>query len=294
MSEIDLSGKIAVITGANSGIGFELSRELGRRGATVAMVCRNRDRAESARAALGAEPPRGRHAFEVFQADLSLLRDVRRVATELLDRFPRIDLLLNNAGIYLAGRYVTDEGNEATLAVNHLAPFLLTNLLLERLRATGSARVINTSTMGHRFGRVDFENLQGEKRYTAVGAYGRAKLANLLFTYELDRRLPDPAEVTVNAFHPGGVASNFARDDGGLLKLGVIASKPFLRSPSTGADTGVWLATASELAGVSGGYFKDRKPRRSSRASRDPALARHLWQVSQQLVGLEEALPASP
>jgi retinol dehydrogenase 14 len=208
------------------------------------------------------------------------------VADQVLQRLPRIDVLVNNVGGYWNTRHLTPDGLEHTFALNHLAPFLLTNLLLDRLTHSGPARVITVSSNAQGMGRIDFDDLQGARSYSGARAYNQSKLANVLFTYELARRL-DPSVVTANALHPGVVSTAFGTaDPGNLQKLVVPLMRPFMRAPAQGAATSIHLASAVELDQVTGQFFANRKPKRSSRRSYDQATAAHLWQVSADLAGL--------
>jgi NAD(P)-dependent dehydrogenase (short-subunit alcohol dehydrogenase family) len=274
--------KVCVVTGASSGIGQATATELARMGATVALVCRNRERAEETRSAILAKT--GNTAIEIFLADLSSLTEVRRLAHELLVRYPQIHILVNNAGILNWNRAMTVDGIEAVFAVNHLAYFLLTHLLLERLRASAPARVVNVASDAHRWGALDLDDLQHERRYRPLLVYGRSKLCNILFTRELARRIQG-AGVTVNCVHPGGVATGLGKNNGWLAVAIAKVLKPFILTSEQGADTVLYLATASEVAGVSGKYFVKRREQQPSAAALDDETAKHLWQVSEELVG---------
>ncbi len=287
--EWNISGKTVVITGANQGIGKETARTLGRLGAKIVMVCRSRPKAEAARDELLAENPA--LGVDLHFADLAVMEDVRRVARELSESHERIDVLINNAGIYLADRTVTGEGMETVFAVNHLAPFLLTRLLWKKLQASAPARVVNVTSEAHRIGRIDFADLHSETRYRAARAYADAKLANILFTAELARRAGD-TPVTVNALHPGAVYTNFAQDNGGWLKRLIAVGQPFLLTPARGAINSVHLAKSPDVAGITGRYFRARKPVNPIRSARDPELAARLWNVSSDLVELPRELGA--
>jgi NAD(P)-dependent dehydrogenase (short-subunit alcohol dehydrogenase family) len=278
-----MDGKVCLVTGATSGIGRETALELARRGATVALVARDGARgeatlAEVARAAAGAPPV-------LFLADLASLGEVRRLAGEVSGRLPRLDVLVNNAGAIHMERKLTPDGHEMTFAVNHLAPFLLTTLLLPRLRASGKARVVNVASEAHRPARLDFEDLMGERDYAGWKAYGRSKLANVLFTYELARRL-DGTGVTTNALHPGVVATGFGRNDPGWLRVAVRLVSPFLIDARKGSATTVHVATAPELEGVTGRYFARSREAASSPASLDRGAQRRLWEASERLAGV--------
>jgi NAD(P)-dependent dehydrogenase (short-subunit alcohol dehydrogenase family) len=278
-----MEGRTVVVTGANSGIGKAMAVALARRGARVAMVCRNRDKALEAQrdvdAVATAEPS------ELHLADLSSLGDVRRVAEELRDRYPRIHVLVNNAGLYLPKRQVTPDGFEYMYAVNHLAPFTLTRLLEENLSGEGETRVVTTSSGAHRFANLNLDDLQCEQSFLAMRQYGNTKLMNILFTRELARRWADRG-VCATCFHPGTVATGFAQDEPGLLGLLVKLGTPFLRTPEKGAATGIQLASDPALAGVTGQYFIDEKPVPPTRAGRDDAAAARLWEISERHAGL--------
>jgi NAD(P)-dependent dehydrogenase (short-subunit alcohol dehydrogenase family) len=278
-----LTGKTAVLTGATSGIGQAAASELAARGARLVLVARNPARADDAIAAIRSRTPGA--AVEVVRGDLASLRDVRSAAADVLVRCPRIDVLFNNAGVVKLHREVTLDGYEATFAVNHLAYFLFTSLLLDRLRATPGARIVSTASDAHKFGgALDFDDLQAERRYRAFGVYGRSKLANILWTRELGRRLGGSG-VTANCFHPGGVATRLGQTDAFWTRLVGWLMPLVLRTPEQGAATGVWLATAPELATTTGRYFANEREKRPSRHGEDDAAAKRLWDVSEELVG---------
>jgi NAD(P)-dependent dehydrogenase (short-subunit alcohol dehydrogenase family) len=276
-----MKGKVCVVTGANSGIGKAMATDLARRGATVVMVCRDPARGAAARDAI--REASGSEDVELERADLGVLDEVRDLAARLARR-ERIDVLMNNAGLYLPERRVSADGHEMMLAVNHLAPFLLTNLLMERLKAS-RARVITTSSVGHKFTRGRLDDLQAERRYVPLAHYGVTKLANILFTREVARRHGDDG-VTAHCFHPGAVRTGFAQDEPGLFQSLVSVGRVFLRSPEKGGETGVFLASHPAATETNGRYFVDKKPRRPSRQARDPKLAARLWDRSRELVGL--------
>jgi NAD(P)-dependent dehydrogenase (short-subunit alcohol dehydrogenase family) len=225
----------------------------------------------------------------VFVADLSSQAEVRRLAGEVLAACPRIDVLVNNVGGYWNTRHVTVDGLERTFALNHLAPFLLTNLLLDRLKQSAPARVVTVSSEAQAMGRIDFDDLQGERSYSGSRAYGQSKLANVLFTYELARRLQSTS-VTANALHPGVVNTSFGGEDPGTVqRLLVPFIRPLMKTPAQGAATSVQVASSPDLRQVTGVYFAKGKPKRSSRRSHDEATAARLWQVSADLVDLTAA-----
>jgi retinol dehydrogenase 14 len=271
-----MTDRVVVVTGASSGIGAAAAVELAERGATVVPVGRDRARLEEVAAQVGGEP---------VQTDFASLAGVRRLAEELLDRHPRIDVLVNNAGLVARRRTLTEDGYEMTFAVNHLAPFLLTNLLLERLRTSAPARVVTTSSGAHGGGRLDFDDLQGERSWSMMRAYGTSKLANILFTRELAMR-EDPAVLTANCLHPGVINTRLGRGAGPFAGLIWTAGRPFFSSPRRGASTIVYLATSEEGGEVTGGYYEDSRPVGTSAAAADAELAHRLWRESARLVGL--------
>src|SRR3954447_21280412 len=278
-----MAGTTALVTGGTGGIGAATALGLARLGARVAITGRQAVRAGNTAAEIRAETGA---RVDVLTADLSVQPEVRRLAAEALDRLPSIDVLVNNVGGYWNSRQVTADGIERTFAVNHLAPFLLTNLLLARLRSSDHGRLVTVASRAHTQGRIDFEDLQGEASYSGPRAYNQSKLANVLFTYELARRLRHDA-VVANAVHPGVVSTAFgAEDPGRVQRLLVPLLRPLMRSAAQGAATSIHVAADPELQGVSGGYFANGRQRRSSKRSYDEAVAARLWQVSADLVGL--------
>jgi retinol dehydrogenase 12 len=287
-----LDGRIALVTGATSGIGQETAVGLASRGAQVVIVGRDRARAEAARKDV---TERGKSSrVDVLLADFASLDAVRGLAREFCERFPRLDLLVNNAGLVMRERVLTSDGYETTLAVNHLAPFLLTHLLRERLLASESARIVNVSSDAHRFvpGGFDFSDPMSERGFgfptvvTGLRVYGMSKLANILFTTELARRL-ERTRVTANALHPGGVATRLGTNTSGVLaKVVPLAMRPFMKTPAQGAATSLYVATSPDLAKTSGRYFADSRERQPNRAARDPEAARRLWNLSCEWVGI--------
>ena len=277
-----MTGKTVLVTGGSGGIGLATAAGLAQLGARVGLVGRDAARSEAA-----AERLRGAGGqVDVFVADMSSQREVRRLADEVLTAYPRLDVLVNNVGGYWATRHSTVDGLEHTFAVNHLAPFLLTNLLLDRLRASAPARVVTVSSGAHARGSIDFEDLQGQRVYSGERAYNQSKLANVMFTYELARRLQG-AGVTANTLHPGVVRTNFGREDAkGWMRLMLPVIRPFLKSPDKGAATSVYLASSPEVQEATGQYFTKQKANRSSTASYDATAAARLWDVSATLVGL--------
>jgi NAD(P)-dependent dehydrogenase (short-subunit alcohol dehydrogenase family) len=277
-----LQGKICLVTGANSGIGKASALALAQRGATVVMVCRDPARGEQARSEIIAQSRQS--AVELLQADLSSQQSIRQLVETFQHRYPHLHVLINNAGAAFPRRRETVDGMEMTFAVNYLAPFLLTNLLLDRLTASAPARIINVSSNAHEAGFIDLDDLQEEKRYRPMLVYGQAKLAVVLFTYELARRLQGTG-VTANCLHPGFVATNFGqRDVGRAFRLFVKVIASFGKSPQEGAKTSIYLACSPQVEGVTGNYFVRSLPRRSAALSYDESLQRRLWEQSAQLV----------
>jgi NAD(P)-dependent dehydrogenase (short-subunit alcohol dehydrogenase family) len=279
----DMQGKVCVVTGATSGIGLVTARELARQGARVALVGRSPARCEAALRHIRQQT--GSRQVEPILADLSSQQQVRDLARHVLERFDRIDVLVNNAGGLWLQRELTADGLEMTFAVNHLAYFLLTQLLQPRLEAGAPARVVNVSSEAHRKAGLDFANLMGERGYNGWRAYCRSKLANLLFTYELARRL-DGTGVTVNALHPGWVATGFAGNNGWKGRVWQFVARWLAMSSERGARTVLYQATSPAVAAVSGRYFIREHEVPSSPDSYDHAAQRRLWQVSQELTSL--------
>jgi retinol dehydrogenase 14 len=278
-----MAGRTVLITGATSGIGRATALELAAMGANIAITGRDHRRTDNAAREIKAA---GAGDVDVFVADLSSQAQVRRLAGEVLEGLSRIDVLVNNVGGYWSTRHVTADGLERTFALNHLAPFLLTNLLLARLERTAPARVVTVASNAHARGRIDFDDLQGERSYSGGRAYSQSKLANLLFSYQLARRLRRSA-VTANALHPGVVRTSFgAEDPARIQRLLVPILRPVMKSPAQGSTTSIHLASAAELEQVSGRYFANRRPTRSSSRSHDQAVAARLWELSEELVGL--------
>jgi NAD(P)-dependent dehydrogenase (short-subunit alcohol dehydrogenase family) len=277
-----MSGKVCLVTGATSGIGLVTARELARQGARVVIVGRDQGRCDAAVAqarAAGGEA-------EALLADLSSLEQTHALAGQFRERHGRLDVLVNNAGGIWLRRELTVDGLERTFAVNHLAPFLLTHRLLDLLRASAPSRVVNVSSRAHRKATLDFDNLQGERSYGGWRQYCRTKLMNLLFTYELARRLAGTG-VTANALHPGWVATGFGGGNGLRGWLLRTAARYFAIGPEKGARTVIYLASSPDVVGVSGRYFVEEREAPSSPASHDEQTARRLWEVSARLTGLE-------
>lgn len=278
-----LDGRTALVTGASSGIGAETALGLARLGARVGLVGRDRARTERAAAHLSRETG---GAADVFLADLSSQAEIRRLAGEVRARYPVLDILVNNAGAIFSERHVTVDGIERSWALDHLAYVLLTHELRRPLEAAPRARIVNLASAAHTRGRIDFEDLGGERRYSALKAYSQAKLGNVLFTYALARRLSG-STITVNAVHPGVVASDFAKNTSGGLGFAWGLIRPFLISTEAGARTSLHVATAPELGGVSGRYFARNRETASSARSRDEDLQERVWTLSRRQVGIE-------
>lgn len=276
--------KRILITGGTRGIGLAAAHALAGRGAQVAIVARSA--ARGAEAARSIEEDEGAH-IDVLDADLTSQASVRALADEALARYPRIDVLVNNAGAMFARRELTVDGIERTWALNHLAPFLLTNLLLDRLKASAPARIITTSSDAHKGKLIPFDDLRAERSWKGRGftRYGETKLANIMFTRELARRL-EGTGVTAYCFHPGLVATGFNRNNDAFMSAAMTIIAPFARSPRKAAQTLVWLADSPEVSKQSGGYYEDQALAVSSRQAQDPKLARRLWEVSEEQVRL--------
>ncbi|MGA8744760.1 MAG: SDR family NAD(P)-dependent oxidoreductase [Solirubrobacterales bacterium] len=269
---------LVLLTGATRGIGRAAAVEISRQGVEVALV--GRDPARVRAVAREASQAGGGAPVHEHVADLTLMTEVRALATEVRQRYGRIDVLANNAGALFASRGESAEGLERTLALNHLAPFLLTNLLRDRLRG---ARVITTASDAHQSGLLNLEDLQSERSYSAMGVYGTSKLCNILFTRELAKRAP---ELRANCFHPGVVRTGFGKGENGIWKVLTTLGAPFFRSPRHGARSLLWLALSDDAADLSGEYVQDEKVRSPSAQAQDEMLAEELWQRSAELVGL--------
>ena len=274
-----VAGKRVIVTGATGGIGLAAACELARRGAQLSIVARSESRATAAVARIKAAGGTGTEV-EVHKADLSSQASIRKLAAEILSGHPKVDVLINNAGAIYASRQLTEDGLELTWAVNHLAPFLLTTLLLDRIRASAPARIVTTSSGAHHGARIPFDDINGDRGSRGFARYGQTKLANILFTVELARRL-EGSGVTANCFHPGFVASGFNKNNGRIMAFGMTLARPFARSPEKGADTLVWLANSPEVSSETGGYFANRRRKQPSEAARDTAAARRLWELSE-------------
>jgi NAD(P)-dependent dehydrogenase (short-subunit alcohol dehydrogenase family) len=277
-----MAGKYVLVTGGTGGIGKATAAGLAALGARVGIT--GRDLARAAAAAADIRAATGSHAVDSFAADMSSQAEVRRLAAQVLDTYPRLDVLVNNVGGFWAHRHITADGLEHTFALNHLAPFLLTSLLLDRLTASAPARIVTVSSGAHAQGRLDFTDLQGERTYSGQRAYSQSKLANIMFTYQLARRL-EGTGVTATAAHPGVAATSFGTEDQAAhLGIMIRMARPFMKTPAQCALTLIYLASSPEAAGITGQYFANRKPKASSKASYDTAAAARLWQISLDLV----------
>lgn len=280
----DLAGKTMLITGASSGIGLEAAVKLARRGADVVLVARDAKKTEAAVSEV--KQRSSSQKVTSLLHDLSTMAAVRACAAEFRSKHSRLDVLVNNAGGVSEHRKVTADGFEQTFAVNHLAPFLLTHLLLDMVKKSAPSRIVVTASVGHRRGTMDFDDLHFEKGgYSIMGAYGRSKLANVLFASELSRRLAGTG-VVANSLHPGAVATPIWSKAPWYTKPALAIAKLFMISPEAGGDTLVHLAAAPETATMTGLYFEKNKPVKPTRLARDEAVARRLWEVSEKLTGI--------
>jgi NAD(P)-dependent dehydrogenase (short-subunit alcohol dehydrogenase family) len=282
--EASMLGKTVLITGGTGGIGKAAALELASMGARVGIT--GRDRARGELAALEIARQTGNLGVDVFAVDMSSQTEVRRLADEVLIAYPRLDVLVNNVGGFWAHRHVTVDGLEHTFALNHLAPFLLTGLLLERLMASAPARIVTVSSGAQKMGKIAYDDLMGERGYSGQRAYNQSKLANVMFTYELARRL-EGTGVTATVLHPGMTNTAFSSEDPArAMTPMVLAARPFMRSPKRGADTAVYLAASPEVEGLSGLYFANRRAKVSNSSSYDTEATAWLWRESAELVGL--------
>jgi NAD(P)-dependent dehydrogenase (short-subunit alcohol dehydrogenase family) len=278
------AGRVVVLTGGTSGIGRAAARALAGEATTLVLVARDAARARETLGEIRAAKPDAR--VECFTADLAVQRSIRDVAGAILARFPRIDVLVNNAGVVNLRRATTPDGIEAVLAVNHLAYFMLTVLLMDALRCAPAARVVSVASEAHRMGRLDLDDLgYARRRYRALQVYGQSKLLNLLFTYALARRLTG-TPITVNCLHPGAVATRLGQQNGRIATFLTKLLRPFFRTPEEGADTLVYLANSPDVAGKSGGYYANRKSIRSTALTYDESVQERLWVLSEELTGV--------
>ena len=285
MTSNEMAGRTCLITGASNGIGKETAIELARMGATVVMVARDE---RKGRAAQMEVKERSGADTDLLLADFASLADVRRLAEDYRSRHDTLHVLINNAGAYNSQRELSKDGYEMTIAVNHLAHFLLTDLLLDVIKASAPARIINVSSGAHSGAKIDFDDLQSEQGYgIGMRSYGQSKLANVLFTNELARRL-DGANVTVNSLHPGVVRTGFGRNTGGFMgaffAVFQFVGRPFLLTSAKGAETSIYLASSPDVETTTGEYFVKSKSVAYNDESNDPEVARRLWDVSEELV----------
>jgi len=284
-----MNGKICLITGGTNGIGKSTAQGLARMGATVVIVGRNAQK--TSRVVEEIRAASGNKNVDSLLADLSSQQEVRRLAREFKSKYSRLHVLLNNAGGFFMRRQLSVDGIEMTFALNHLASFLLTDLLLDTIKTSAPARIINVSSDAHASGKIEFDNLQGERNYRPR-AYDNSKLANILFTMELARRL-EGTRVTVNALHPGFVATGFAKNNGKVIAALVSIFSPLVaRSPAKGAETSIYLASSPSVEGITGKYFYDSHVIPAAPQATDMVVARKLWEVSAEMVHLADGLPA--
>nr|WKN38120.1 SDR family oxidoreductase [Tunicatimonas sp. TK19036] len=281
-----MKDKICVITGANSGVGKVTARELAKQGAHVVMVCRNQEKAERAKEDILRVC--GHDRVDIVLADLASVQQIREAAHHINEHYPKIDVLNNNAGLIMGDRrQTTEDGFEMTFGVNHLAPFLLTHLLLDKVIASGRGNIINVSSEAHRLASFDLNDLQYERRwYLGLKAYNLSKLCNILFTRELSKRLSGTNVVT-NALHPGAIASNFGKGVPGVFGIAMTLSRPFMIGEEKGAQTSIYLATSEEGYTATGKYFKNKKAVQPSKDAMNDYNARRLWEISEELLQIE-------
>ena len=283
---VPMAGEVVLITGGTGGIGKATAIGLATMGARVGITGRDLARAEEAAADIRAAS--GNQGVDAFAADMTSQAEVRRLAAAVLNGYPRLEVLINNVGGFWAHRHPTADGLERTFALNHLAPFLLTNLLLDRLKASAPARVVTVSSGAQSMGRIDFDDLQGARSYSGQRAYNQSKLANVMFTNELARRL-EGSGVTATAVHPGVVRTNFgAEDQAWFFAIISRAVRPLLKTPAQGAQTPIYLASSPAVDGVTGQFFANRKPKTANTLASNTEMTARLWQVSADLVGIHE------
>lgn len=295
MTNTDMAGDTCIVTGANSGIGKATATALAGMGAHVVMVARSRERGE---AALGdVRRASGNAKVDLLLADLSSQASIRQLAAEILAAYPSVDVLVNNAGAMHTSRSVTVDGIETTWATNHLNYVLLTHLLLDRIKASAPARIVNVSSRAHDGSKINFDDLQFERGYSIIQSYGQSKLANVLFTYELARRL-EGTGVTANCLHPGVVRTGFAKNSSGSLgtfvSVGARVAGVFFISPEKGAETSIHLASSPAVEGVTGKYFARSKETPSNAESHDREIARRLWDLSERMCGIAATAGGAP
>ena len=277
--------KVILVTGATSGIGKVTATELSKTGAIILIIARNEEKALLVKEEIIAET--SNENIEIFIADLSSLEDVRKVAEKIKANYSKIDVLINNAGLIMTGkREVSKDGNELTLATNHLGPFLLTSLLFDIIKQSEAGRIVNVSSEAYKMAKPDFENVQLNNGYSAIKAYGNSKLYNLLFTYELSKRIKQNGlNITVNALHPGVINTGFGKKSTGFAGFIFKRLSAFFKSPGKGAETSIYLASSPEVNNVSGQYFKNKKVEKTVDKLVTPGNAKKLWEISEQLTG---------
>ena len=280
-----MKGKVCLVTGATSGIGKATATALAAQGATVVLGCRSPEKGEAVKQEITRAT--GNSSLDLMVADLASIESTKKGAADFLARYPKLHVLVNQAGLYQSQRTLTPDGLETMFVVNHLSYFLLTNLLLPALKAGAPSRIVNGSGGVEAAGKINFDDLQGEKKFSSFGALAQSKLGNFLFTYELARRL-DGTGVTVTIMQPGGVKTELGKGQGGMFGFLLRMMRPFFSTPEQGADTLVWLATSPEVEGVTGKYFVKRKEAKSSARSHDRELAARMWKVSAELTGLKD------
>lgn len=280
----NMEGRVCMITGANSGIGKATALSIAKLGATVVMVCRDRERGESALKEISELS--GNTSISLLVADLASQKSIRQLSKEFTNTHPSLDILINNAGVFLTKRTLTEDNIETTFAVNHLAPFLLTNLLLETLKTSSPSRIVIVSSDVHQGTQINFDDMQGEEHFSGFDAYSQSKLANILFTYALARRL-NGTKVTANCLHPGVIRTNLGRHFHSILfRAGYRFMSLFFSSPAKGSQTVIYLASSPDVEGVSGKYFIKKKEKKSSPESYDEAAAQKFWEMSAKLTGI--------
>ena len=278
-----MQGKVVVITGATSGIGEVAADRLAQKGARIVFVARDRERGEATRKHLRAIASQTDHT--VHYADLMKLSEQKRVAKAIADSEPQIDVLINNAGAMFTSRHMTEDGLEKTFALNHMSYFTMTNILLDRLKATPGARIVSTASDAHKGAKLNFDDLQSEKSYSGFGVYGRSKLMNILFTRELAKRLAGTG-VTANCLHPGFVGTRFGDESGGMMSWIIKLGKNFALTPEQGAETIIYLASSDNVAGKTGGYYHKKNLATPTKEAQNDADAKKLWDVSAKISGV--------
>lgn len=281
VEQSDLKNKVCLVTGATGGIGLLTAQALAQMGGTVVVVSRSAQKCADtvSRLKIATANPN----VDYIAGDLSVMSQVKQVADQFLQRYDRLDVLVNNAGAVFSSRQVSADGYEMTMALNHLSYFYLTHLLQDRLLKSAPARIVNVSSDAHRGGSINFDDLMSEQKYSSFGVYSMSKLANILFTNELARRLEDTG-VTANSLHPGFVASNFGKSNGGIWGIFMPVIQLFAISPAKGAETSIYLASSPEVEGVTGQYFNKKKAVKAADAAYDQAAQKRLWDVSDELV----------